>query len=264
MSTLITRAVEIRVLRTAACLGMAIVSACASPPPSAPAKLRSTLPIEHRSSPNFDARRPQVVIIHHTTNDDAHTALNTLTDPARKVSSHYLIARDGRIIQLVDERERAWHAGLSWWGGFADLNSSSIGIELDNNGREPFHEPLMTSLLALLRDIKQRLNISAANFIGHGDVAPGRKVDPSTFFPWQRLAAEGYGLWCDPPYPAAPAHVDTAVLLQAMGYNVWNVDAAVGAFKRHFTPEDTSSQMTEKDRSVLYCLVLQKQGPSEQ
>ncbi|HET7160991.1 MAG TPA: N-acetylmuramoyl-L-alanine amidase [Burkholderiales bacterium] len=240
------------------------MSACTSLPPSAPRQFRPALPVEQRASPNFDSRRPQVVIIHHTTNDDAHTALSTLTDPARKVSSHYLIARDGRIIQLVDERQRAWHAGHSWWGGYADLNSSSIGIELDNNGREPFAEPLIISLLALLRDIKQRLDIPAANFIGHGDVAPGRKVDPSTFFPWQRLAAEGYGLWCDPPFPPAPPYLDTAVLLQALGYNVWNLDAAVGAFKRHFVPEDPSLEMTEKDRSVLYCLVLQKQGPGEQ
>jgi N-acetylmuramoyl-L-alanine amidase len=243
---------------------MAMISACASLPPSPPAKFRSVLPIEHRLSPNFDTRRPQLVVLHHTTNDDAQTALSTLTDPALKVSSHYLIARDGRIVQLVDERERAWHAGLSWWGGHADLNSSSIGIELDNNGREPFAEPLITSLLALLRDIKQRLNIPVANFIGHGDVAPGRKVDPSTFFPWQRLAAEGYGLWCNPPYPATPIGMDTAVLLQALGYNVWNLDAAVGAFKRHFVPEDASPLMTERDRSLLYCLVLQKQVPGDQ
>lgn len=187
-------------------------------------------------------------------------ALATLTNPVRKVSSHYLVSRDGRILQLVDDLARAWHAGESYWGGLEDLNSASIGIELDNNGREPYPEALIASLLTLLRDIKQRFNIPDANFIGHGDIAPGRKVDPSALFPWQRLASEGFGLWCDPPYPAAPASVDTQLLLHAFGYSVTNPAAASAAFKRHFVPEDPSPQVTEQDRSILYCLVTAKQA----
>lgn len=216
--------------------------------------------VEQRPSPNFDARRPTLVVIHHTSDDGAEGALRTLTDPRRKVSAHYLVSRDGRILQLVDERERAWHAGESSWAGIDDVNSASIGIELDNNGREPFAEPLITALLALLSDIKERYDIPDANFVGHGDVAPGRKVDPSALFPWQRLATQGFGLWCQPPYPAVPAGVDTALLLRALGYDLARPDAAVGAFKRHFVPDDPNPQMTERDRSVLYCLVMQKQG----
>lgn len=241
---------------------VALSHACAPLPPQrplVPPMFVPTVPVEQRPSPNFEPRRPQVVIIHHTTNDNPDSALKTLTDPARRVSSHYLIARDGRIMQLVDERERAWHAGRSWWGGLEDLNSSSIGIELDNTGHEPFAEPLIISLLALLRDLKQRFSIPTENFLGHGDIAPGRKVDPSAMFPWRRLAVEGYGLWCDPPYPSVPPGADTALLLQAFGYNVWNPDAAAAAFKRHFVPDDPSPLMTEKDRAVLYCLVTQKQ-----
>ena len=90
------------------------------------------------ASPNFDDRRPQFVIIHHTSNDTAGQALAVLTNPAREVSAHYLVGRDGRVFQLVDERKRAWHAGTSRWGGDEDLNSSSIGIELDNDGNSPF------------------------------------------------------------------------------------------------------------------------------
>ena len=250
-------------LRAGFVLLAAMSFACAPLPPQrppAPGMFVTTLPVEQRPSPNFDARRPHLVIIHHTTNSNVDDALGTLTDPARKVSSHYLIARDGRIMQLVDERDRAWHAGESYWAGLEDINSASIGIELDNDGRELFSATLIASLMRLLGDLKQRFNIPAGNFIGHGDIAPGRKVDPSALFPWRRLASQGYGLWCDPPYPSAPAGVDTALLLQAYGYNVWNLEAAVAAFKRHFVPEDASPVMTEKDHSMLYCLVMQKQA----
>ena len=137
-----------------------------------------------------------------------------------KVSSHYLIARDGRIYYLVDELARAWHAGESYWGGNRDLNSASIGIELDNNGGEPFAEAQIEALIALLADLKARYGIPTANFIGHGDVAPGRKVDPSRWFPWQGLAGHGFGLWCEPPYPPAPPDLDSATLLAAFGYDV--------------------------------------------
>jgi N-acetylmuramoyl-L-alanine amidase len=219
---------------------------------------------EWRASPNVDGRRPNYVVIHHTSDSRVEDALRTLTDPARQVSSHYLIARDGRILQLVDDRQRAWHAGESYWGGLQDLNSASIGIELDNDGREPFAAPMIDALLALLRDIDERFNIPAANFIGHGDIAPGRKVDPSVLFPWRRLAADGYGLWCDPPYPSVPLGADTALMLQAFGYSVTRLDAAIAAFKRHFVPDDPSPLMTEKDRSILYCLVSQKQAGGAQ
>ena len=215
--------------------------------------------VEQRPSPSFDARKPNFVVIHHTGGSSVEGALRTLTDPATGVSSHYLISRDGRILQLVDERARAWHAGESYWAGVDDMNSVSIGIELDNDGREPYSEPLIAALLALLADIRTRYDIPASNFVGHGDVAPGRKVDPSALFPWRRLAAEGYGLWCDPPYPAVPAGIETTLLLHAFGYGVARADAAAAAFKRRFVPEDPSPEMTEKDRAILYCLVMQKQ-----
>ena len=119
-------------------------------------------------------------------------------------------------------------------------------------------------MLALLGDLQERYKLPPTSFLGHGDIAPGRKVDPSALFPWKRLAEHGFGVWCDPPYPSVPPNVDTSLLLQAVGYNVWNFDAAVAAFKRRFVPEDPSPMMTEKDRSVLYCLVQQAQTPSGQ
>lgn len=220
---------------------------------------RTSLPVEARPSPNFNERRPNFVILHHTSNDTAARALGTLTDAVRKVSAHYLIGRDGRIYYLVDELARAWHAGESYWGGNSDLNSASIGIELDNNGDEPFAEDQIAALLALLADLKQRYGIPAANFLGHGDVAPGRKVDPSRWFPWLRLAEHGFGVWCAPGASPALPDQDSATLLAAFGYDVSDYFAAVGAFKRHFVPDDLSREMTEQDRALLQCLISRKQ-----
>ncbi|HEY0337790.1 MAG TPA: hypothetical protein VGC70_10675, partial [Burkholderiales bacterium] len=94
--------------------------------------------------------------------------------------------------------------------------------------------------------------------------APGRKADPSRFFPWKRLSEQGYGLWCDPPYPTVPPGFDSEVLLQALGYSVWNVDAAISAFKLHFAADDLSPEMSANDRAMLYCLVLQKRALAAQ
>jgi N-acetylmuramoyl-L-alanine amidase len=206
-------------------------------------------------SPNFDERRPGYVIIHHTSSDTAARAIRVLTDPASRVSAHYVIGRDGRLVQLVEERLRAWHAGDSRWGGNADLNSSSIGIELDNTGDEPFAEPQITTLLALLTELRGRYNIPAANFLGHGDIAPGRKVDPSRYFPWKRLAQQGFGLWCDAP-TAAPSGFDATLGLQAFGYDLSDPTAAAAAFRRHFRGEDRiSAVLDDTERAVLACLL---------
>ena len=147
--------------------------------------------VQWRPSPNFNERRPNFVIVHATGDDTAAQALRTLTDPQSQVSSHYLIGREGTVYQLVDERNRAWHAGESKWGAHTDLNSTSLGIELDNNGREPFPEVQISALLKLLDGIADRYRIPTANYLGHGDIAPRRKVDPSRYFPWKRLADEG-------------------------------------------------------------------------
>lgn len=246
----------------AAALGLAalLLGACAAPPLERPDAVVSTLTQARHASPNFDARRPNYVILHHTTDETVDESLRTLTSPARGVSAHYLIGRDGRILALVDERHRAWHAGQSYWAGQRDINSASIGIELDNTGSEPFAEPQIVALLALLRDLQTRYKLPATSFLAHGDVAPGRKTDPSAFFPWRRLAQHGFGLWCDPPHAPAPPQLDDAFLLQAFGYNVWNLDAAIAAFKRRFAPEDPVRKMTENDRGMLYCMLQQMQA----
>ena len=205
-------------------------------------------------SPNFDARRPNFVIIHGTSNACVEHALRTLTDPERKVSAHYLIGRGGEVIQLVDERMRAWHAGASRWGMLTDLNSASIGIELDNTGEEPFPDVQIDALITLLRDVVQRHQIPVANILGHGDIAPCRKVDPSRYFPWKRLAQAGFGLWCDNP-PPAPAGFDAPLGLRVLGYDISDFPAAVQAFRRHFAGEEGVAELTEADRAMLHCLI---------
>ena len=209
-------------------------------------------------SPNFDQRRPNFVVLHQTSNDNAATALATLTDPRRRVSAHYLIGRDGVVMQLVDESARAWHAGDSWWGGLSDLNSASIGIELDNTGDEPFAEPQVLALLALLEDLRTRHRIPAANVLGHGDVAPGRKVDPSRLFPWQRLAQRGFGLWCEAPATAPPAGFDALLGLQALGYDISAPAVTRQAFRRHFLASDADAELAPGEQALLHCLLQKK------
>ena len=159
-------------------------------------------------------------------------------------------------MQLVDEGERAWHAGLSWWGGITDVNSMSIGIELDNDGFEPFAEAQIEALLALLADIAARYPIPAANYVGHADVAPGRKTDPSAFFPWQRLAEHGFGLWCASPASGERAAGDLALLLGALGYDPALPDASLAAFRLHYSGGELLP--ANEERALADCLLQQK------
>ena len=226
----------------------------------APVPQRAGIPTIWQGSPNFNERKPTFVVIHHTSDDSVDQALRTLANPAWSVSAHYLIGRDGAIIQLVDERARAWHAGESKWGADTDINSASLGIELDNNGREAFSDAQMAALLRLLADIRERYHIPVANFLGHADVAPRRKTDPSRYFPWKTLADRGFGLWCDPPFPEPPTPFDSMAALRALGYDTGNPEAAIRAFTLHFLPDELSSALTESSRSLLYCLYQKAAG----
>lgn len=146
-------------------------------------------------SPNCGPRRdgltPSLVVLHYTAMASAEAALARLCDTQAEVSAHYLIAGNGEVIQMVEEDMRAWHAGAGEWCGQADINSRSIGIELDNMGTHPFAEPQMNALEQLLRGIMGRWDIGACGVIGHSDMAPGRKIDPGPRFDWARLERQG-------------------------------------------------------------------------
>ncbi|MDR2789312.1 MAG: N-acetylmuramoyl-L-alanine amidase [Candidatus Accumulibacter sp.] len=229
-----------------------LLTACTPPAP----RPLADAAIRVERSPNFDARRPNLVVLHHTSDGSLDEALSVLTDPRRRVSAHYLVGRDGEIVRLVDEKERAWHAGVSWWGGNTDINSSSIGIELDNDGFEPFPGAQIDALLLLLTDLTRRYDIPGANVVGHADVAPDRKVDPSVRFPWRRLAEHGFGLWCDDP-PPAPEALDLTLALAALGYSPLTPEASRQAFLRHYVGGRTLSDAEE--RALAWCL-FQKTG----
>lgn len=136
-----------------------------------------------------------MVVLHYTAMQSAEAAREWLCDPRAQVSAHYVIARDGRCWQLVSEEARAWHAGAGAWGAVVDVNSRSIGIELDNDGGSPFSAPLMAALETLLADILARHRIPPARVIAHSDCALGRKIDPGPRFDWRRLARQGLAVW---------------------------------------------------------------------
>ncbi|MEM7669328.1 MAG: N-acetylmuramoyl-L-alanine amidase [Pseudomonadota bacterium] len=165
-----------------------------------------------RPSPNFGERRgvqtPDMIVLHYTGMETAGAAIDRLCDPAEEVSAHYLIDLDGARTKLVRPRHRAWHAGVSSWGGVHDVNSHSIGIELVNPGHGPsycpFPEPQMSQLEALLDYLINRFRIAPERVVGHACIAPLRKQDPGPKFDWRRLALSGKAVWLDPERPAQP------------------------------------------------------------
>lgn len=206
-------------------------------------------------SPNFGPRRgglrPELIVIHFTAMQTAQAALERLCTPEHEVSAHYLIGPDGTLWQLVDEAERAWHAGHGFWAGRDDVNSRSIGIELDNTGLVPFSAPQMDRLSTLLTGIRARWGIAPEGVIGHSDFAPTRKADPGPKFDWHRLAKEGHSVW--PEAGAEPSEPDGAAFLAALGRFGYPVDegldALLTAFRVRFRP-GVAGPLTARDMAV--------------
>ena len=207
------------------------------------------------ASTNFGVRKPNYVMIHHTAQKDLDQTVRTFHNEKVGVSSHYVIGRDGKVVQMVNDLYRAHHAGLGRWGNDTDLNSSSIGIELDNNGiSDPWPEAQINALVQLLSYLKETYKIPQANFIGHMDYAPTRKNDPSRF-PWKILADKGFGYWYDEVLEAPPVGFDPKIALRIIGYDVKNLDAAIKGFKQHYTQIDVNNALlTEHDLKILYSI----------
>lgn len=206
---------------------------------------------------NFSLRKPSLVVLHHTAQNSTQQTISTFTTPRTAVSSHYVVGRDGQVVHMLNDYLRGHHAGASSWGGATDLNSSSLGIEIDNNGSEPFSEPQIAALLELLGYLKKAFGIQRKHFVGHADIAPGRKVDPSRFFPWQRLAEAGYGLWYDTTAVEVPAGFDALVGLRLIGYDISKPQAAIQSYKIHYVPQDTSRLLGPADHKIIYSLMKQ-------
>jgi N-acetylmuramoyl-L-alanine amidase len=207
---------------------------------------------------NFNLRKPNYVIIHHTAQQTCDSTFRTFTLVRTQVSAHYVICADGTVHHMLNDYMRAWHAGLSRWGGITDVNSVSIGIELDNDGFHPFQPQQINSLLVLLDTLKHKYNIPAANFIGHGDIAPTRKNDPSAYFPWQQLADKGFGLWYgDTSKIIVPENFNPYMALRIIGYDVRDTTAVMKAFKRHFAPADstTGTNLDEGEKKMMISIM---------
>jgi len=237
-------------LRTTALLLCALaLAACSHAPPRNPIA-------EWVPSPNHDLRRPTLIVVHFTQQDSVAESLHTLStgNSHGPVSSHYLIGKDGALYQLVADQHRAWHAGAGSWGGMGDVNSFSIGIELDNNGAEPFAEPLLQSLLVLLEDLTSRWNIPRQAVIGHSDLAPTRKVDPGPLFPWKRLHDAGFGIWPDPALMADPPEdFDPIQALRLIGYPTDAPEATIRSFRHRFRGME-GTELDAEDLRILHAL----------
>jgi N-acetylmuramoyl-L-alanine amidase len=237
------------------------------------------------ASPNHGERTggvmPSLLILHYTGMADAGQALQWLANPVSQVSCHYFVFEDGRVLQMVPEARRAWHAGVSSWEGERDINSHSIGIEIANPGHEfgyrDFPEPQMAAVVDLVGDIVRRWNIKPWHVLAHSDVAPMRKEDPGERFDWRRLAEVGAGLWTLPApieggrFFARGDAGQPIEALQAMfayvGYGLGitglfdeTTEAVVRAFQRHYRPERVDGVADRSTIETLRAIAAMKAG----
>lgn len=232
-------------------------------------------------SPNFGPRRagarPHLLVLHYTGMASAARALDWLSRPESQVSCHYVAAEDGRIVQMVAEDKRAWHAGRSFWAGESDINSCSIGIEIHNPGHglgyPDFPAAQMEAVVALAADIVRRWNMAPWDVLAHSDVAPERKSDPGEKFNWALLAGAGAGLWVPPlpleeddhskNYHATDMELRQAqMLLRAYGYDAplsgrpdEKTQCVLRAFQRHFRPARVDGRLDLSTLATLEALV---------
>src|ERR1700761_5547522 len=195
----------------------------------------SCLVAEFRPSPNHgerkDGRRPDMILLHYTGMPEAGEALERLCSQGSEVSAHYFVYEDGRIVQMVHENRRAWHAGESVWAGETDINSCSIGIEIVNPGHDygypDFPKRQIAAVTALCRGIQKRNAIRPERVLAHSDVAPSRKADPGEKFPWQTLWDSGVGHW------ALPAPVSEGGPLLTLGDSCEAVSSIQEALRQY-------------------------------
>jgi N-acetylmuramoyl-L-alanine amidase len=211
---------------------------------------------------NREARRgktqPDMLVLHYTGMASAEKAVAWLAGTQSRVSCHYVVDETGRVTQLVPEAERAWHAGVSCWHGETDLNSASVGIEIQNPGHEDgyhdFPRAQIDAVIRLSHDIVARHTIAPTRILAHSDIAPQRKIDPGEKFPWHLLFDAGLGALVPPaplvrddpslgPGDAGPRVATLQSDLAAYGYDVpldgqfdLRTHNVMRAFQRHFRP----------------------------
>ena len=223
--------------------------------------MKKKLNYNEELSPNFSKRNKKIkyIIIHYTGTNSLQETLNIFKDKNSQVSCHWLISKSGKLYKIVDEKNVAWHAGVSYWKDEKMLNDNSIGIELDNVGHgcryKIFSNIQMIVLEKLLKSLINRYNIKKQNILGHSDIAPDRKLDPGELFNWGRLAKKNLAY-----YPIVKKHKFNKVFfklgdrnseirkiktkLNTIGYkcsknNYFDIylKLVIEAFQRRFLPE---------------------------
>lgn len=248
----------------------------------------SSLVAALHASPNIEARRngmtPSMLVLHYTGLPCVEKSIEVLSRPDCKVSCHYVVADDGTITQMVPESARAWHAGVSSWHGERDLNSASIGIEIQNPGHNDgypdFPAEQMDAVTRLCQDIIARHGIVAERVLGHSDIAPGRKIDPGEKFDWEGLHRAGVGHWVKPMDvdPAdrgfcgrsqGPEVLSAQTLLARYGYGIEptgiyspDMEIVVAAFQRHFRPARVDGRLDLSTYATLQRLVQTVPAPA--
>lgn len=236
-------------------------------------------------SPNFgerrDGKRPTFLILHYTGLPTAEDALRVLKSPEMEVSAHYLVHEDGRVVQMVSEKARAWHAGKSFWKGETDINSASIGIEIVNPGNiadyPPYEDAQIEAVIGLCRSICGRHEIRPEHVLAHSDIAPARKTDPGHNFPWKRLHEAGIGIYIEPTpirggrflvrgESGQPVEALQSMLaLYGYGIEITGVfddatETVVKAFQRHFRPQNVDGVADYSTIDTLYRLIFSLQN----
>ena len=210
------------------------------------------------------------IIIHYTGMQSEIASINRLKDPKSKVSCHYLISRNGSVIQMVNEKNIAWHAGKSRWKNFVNLNKNSLGIELVNKGHEfgyqSFTNQQIQSLITLCKILKRKFSIKKENFLGHSDIAPLRKIDPGEKFPWKRLSLNGLGKWYEKNHKNLSIDVKKIEKLffknlKKIGYNYFNVNKRsikdkkiIKSFQQHYLPYNVTGKIDQKTYKISHFL----------
>ena len=196
-------------------------------------------------SPNFDRKKRQsnkikFLIFHYTGMKNEFDAINRLTDFKSKVSSHYFIKNNGKIINLVPDLYIAWHAGISSWQKFKSINKYSIGIEINNSGHnfkyKNFSKKQINSILKLSRYLIKKYKIKSKFILGHSDISPLRKKDPGEKFPWKNLYRRRIGIW---------NNLDSKILLNSRNQKISNLEKNI--FIRNLHKIGYSKNYTKKD-----------------
>ena len=197
-------------------------------------------------------------------------SIQRLKNPKYKVSCHYLISRNGRIIQMVKEKNIAWHAGKSKWKQFKNLNNYSIGIELVNKGHQfgyqNFSNQQISSLIKLCKNLKKKYLIKKENFLGHSDIAPLRKIDPGEKFPWKKLSKHDIGKWfvkVNSKKEINKKKMEALFFknLQKLGFRYFTNTKKnlknkmiVKAFQRHYLPNRITGKIDQKTFKISHFL----------